>query len=383
MNVVHPNVPFLRSVGLMIGATVGVGVFGLPWAFAQSGVVIGLLEWLLLCAFLTILQLMFAEVVTQTPGRLRLVSSIQMYLGDSAKWLALMAMACAVWGAMLAYMVVGGQFLSLLTGSVGASSLSYAYVVALLAAGLIWGGLRFASRIEVAVVVILLFLFVFVIVASFPHMSVSSVFTLVPSKWFVPYGVLLFALSGFGIVPDMKEVLGVKHKRELACAIVVAMCVIGLLYALFSVAVVGVTGTATTPIALDGLATILGGTFGLVAPLLGIVTVLSIYLILGVELLNIFKFDFRLSHRQAWLLTTLVPILLFSSGVREFIGIVGFVGSIFGGLLAILIALSYLVMRRRGLCKQHHCINFPDGLTWILIGIFTLGIVIEIIQTLT
>ena len=73
MNVTHLNVPFLRSVGLMIGAIVGVGVFGLPYAFAQSGVGIGLLELLVLGGCLTVLQLMFAEVVMATPDRHRLM----------------------------------------------------------------------------------------------------------------------------------------------------------------------------------------------------------------------------------------------------------------------------------------------------------------------
>ncbi|MFA4846175.1 MAG: aromatic amino acid transport family protein [Patescibacteria group bacterium] len=378
---VHPNVPFFRSVGLMIGAIVGVGVFGLPFAFAQSGVVIGLLELFLLGACLTILQLMFGEVVTQTPGRRRLVSYIEVYLGQRSKWLALIAMACAVWGAMLAYMIVGGQFLSLMTGATGSSSMTFSYLIAILASALIFGGLRFASRVEVCVVVALLFLFFFVILASVPYVDPQLIFTLSPSKWFVPYGVLLFALSGFGIVPEMKDVLGSKHKRDLARAIVMAMSVIVLLYALFGISVVGVTGILTTPTAFEGLVPVLGGTFGLLAPLLGALTVLSIYMVLGVELLNIFKFDFRLSHRQAWLLVSIVPILLFAVGLREFIGIIGFVGSIFGGLLAILVALCYQVMRKRGLCKEPRCINFPAPLTWTLVGIFGLGILLEIIQT--
>ncbi len=380
MNVTHLNVPFLRSVGLMIGAIVGVGVFGLPYAFAQSGVGIGLLELLVLGGCLTVLQLMFAEVVMATPGRHRLVRYIEIYLGSRSKWLALVAMACAVWGAMLAYMVVGGQFLSLVTGT---TSLAHSYLIGIVAAVLISGGLRFASRTEVGVVVILLFLFAFVVLASVPHISPSAFFTVQPSNWFVPYGVLLFALSGFGIVPEMKDVLGSKHNRELAHAIVISMSVILVLYAFFSLAVVGVTGDGTTQIAFDGLTQTLGTTFSFLAPLLGVMTVLSIYMILGMELLNILKFDFRLSHRQAWLATSLVPILLFALGMREFIAIIGFVGSIFGGLLAILIVLSYFVLRRRGLCKEPRCINFPDVLTWMLIVVFLVGMLVEIIQTLS
>jgi amino acid permease len=280
---------------------------------------------------------------------------------------------------MLAYMVVGGQFLSLVTGS---ASLAYPYLIGIAAAVLISGGLRLASRTEVCVVIILLFLFAFVILASVPHISPNAFFTLQPSNWFVPYGVLLFALSGFAIVPEMKDFLGGRHKRELARAIVMAMSVIVVLYACFSLAVVGVTGDTTTQVAFDGLARTLGPTFSFLAPLLGVMTVLSIYMILGMELLNILKFDFRLSHGQAWFATSLMPLLLFALGMREFIAIIGFVGSIFGGLIAILIVMSYVIMRRRGLCKEPHCINFPAVLTWMLIVVFLVGILLEILLTL-
>jgi hypothetical protein len=73
-----------------------------------------------------------------------------------------------------------------------------------------------------------------------------------------------------------------------------------------------------------------------------------------------------------------VPIILFAAGLREFIGIIGFVGGVFGGLLGILVTLSYWFMRRRGLCRPHHCINFPAPLTWIIIVIFAAGILLEV-----
>ncbi|MDG1950529.1 MAG: aromatic amino acid transport family protein, partial [bacterium] len=64
----HPNIRFLRSVGMMIGAIVGVGVFGLPYAFSQSGFPLGIIELIVVGGLLVIMQLMFAEVAVQTPG---------------------------------------------------------------------------------------------------------------------------------------------------------------------------------------------------------------------------------------------------------------------------------------------------------------------------
>lgn len=376
---IHPNRSLLRSVGMMIGAIVGVGVFGLPYAFAQSGLALGLLELLVIGAILTALQLMLGEVVVQTSGHHRLVAYVQTYVGGAWKWVALAALGLGVWGAMLAYMVVGGTFLHLLLSPFfGGAPALYSYVLAGAVSALIFGGLKFAARIEYVIVGALLFLFAFIVLACVPQIDVANYATLDLSQAFAPYGVILFALAGMGIVPELKDVLGKKHARLMSPVIMISMAVILALYALFALAVVGVTGTDTSPAAFDGLAIRLGGTFRIVASLLGSLTILSIYLILGIELLNTFKFDFRLRHRTAWALVCAVPIILFAAGLREFIGIIGFVGGVFGGLLGILVALCYWSLRRRGLCRPHHCINFPAPLTWLIILIFSAGIIWEI-----
>lgn len=368
---------------MMIGSIVGVGVFGLPYAFAQGGFGLGLLELLFLGGMLVILQLMLGEIVAQTPGHHRLVNYIGIYTSRFWKWVTLVALAFGVWGAMLAYMLVGGTFLHLLLSPIlGGDPALYSYVLAIIASVLVFGGLVFASRIEYWVVAALLFLFTFIILASAPLIDFSHYSTLNLQDFFIPYGVILFSLSGMGIVPELKDVLGEKHKRMLSPVIMTGMGIIVVLYALFAFAVVGVTGADTSWMAFEGLVPHLGDTFRIVATLLGSLTILSIYMVLGVELLNTFKFDFNLRHGAAWFLVCAVPIVLFAMGMREFIDIIGFVGSVFGGILGILVALSYWTMRRRGICRTHHCINFPASLTWLIIAIFAAGIIFEVFTVL-
>lgn len=368
---------------MMIGSVVGVGVFGLPYAFAQGGFALGLLELLFLGGVMVVLQLMVGEIVAQTPGHHRLVNYIGIYTGRVWKWVTLVALAFGIWGAMLAYILVGGTFLHLLLSpALGGDPALYSYALAILASTFIFGGLMFAARIEYWVVAALLFLFTFIILASAPLIDFSHYSTLDLQDFFIPYGVILFSLAGMGIVPELKDVLGQKHQRMLSPVIVMGMGVIVVLYALFAFAVVGVTGSDTSSMAFDGLVLHLGETFRIVATLLGSLTILSIYMVLGVELLNTFKFDFNLRHRTSWFLVCAVPIVLFAMGMREFIDIIGFVGSVFGGILGILVALSYWSMRRRGICRTHHCINFPAPLTWLIIAIFAAGIIFEIFTVL-
>ncbi|MBI4257064.1 hypothetical protein HY626_03350 [Candidatus Uhrbacteria bacterium] len=368
---------------MMIGAIVGVGVFGLPYAFAQGGLGLGLFELFFLGGMIVVLQLMLGEIVVQTPGHHRLVNYVGMYTGTFWKWVALLALCLGIWGAMLAYLVAGGTFLNLLLSPLlGGEPAMYSYVLGVVASILIFGGLTLASRIEYLVVCALLFVFTFIILASVPSIDVTHLSTLNLEKFFLPYGVILFSLSGMGIVPELKDILGKSHQRQMALVIISAMTVIIVLYALFAFAVVGVTGAETSFMAFDGLVPVLGSTFRVVATFLGSLTILSIYMVLGIELLNTFKFDFDLRHRTAWFIVCVVPIILFAVGMREFIDILGFVGSVFGGILGILVALSYWAMRRRGICRTHHCINFPAPLTWLMIVIFGVGMIWEVVTIL-
>jgi tyrosine-specific transport protein len=364
---------------MMIGAIIGVGVFGMPYVFAKSGVSIGMLWLIVLWVILLILQLMFAEVVVQTKGKHRLVGLVERYVGPRFRWITLIALASGIWGAMLAYMIIGGHFLQLLLSpTFGGTELIYALLVWVICAYMIYRGLQSAAKLEVVVVAILLFLFLFISLLSVPSIELSNFIVTDVSHFFLPYGVILFALGGMGIVPEMADVLGNKKKQDLARAVTVSMVIILLLYAFFSLAVVGVTGQATTQAVFNGLIPVFGNSFRFIATILGSITVLSIFMVLGIELVNTFKFDFGLKHRSSWFLSVSVPLILFLVGVREFIGLIGFVGGVFSGLLGILVALTYYRMKRSDICKEHHCINFPHPLTWLIIIVFSGGIIAQI-----
>jgi tyrosine-specific transport protein len=364
---------------MMIGAIVGVGVFGLPYVFAQAGFALALIELFVIGVLLTLLQLMQAEVAIQTNGHHRLAGYVRMYLGEGWSWIAVIALAGGIWGAMIAYMIVGGNFLFLfLSPLMGGTEFFYALLLAGVASLLIYRGLRFASKFEMVIVGALLFLFVFIILASLPHIRPNAYLPISLEQAFLPYGVILFSLAGVGVVPELKDVLGTRLQSKLGHVILIGMTVILVLYAAFSAAVLGVTGTETTPVAFDGLIPVLGGTFRYVATFLGSLTILSIYFMLGIELLNTLRFDFRLSHRISWLIVVAVPIVFYLSGAREFINVIGFVGSIFAGALGILVALTYLRMKRSPTCEKHQCLNFPNRLTWTLILLFVGGIIFEL-----
>jgi len=370
---------FIKGVGMTIGAIIGVGVFGLPYAFAQSGFSLGLLILLLLGAMLIILQLMYAEVALQTRGKHRLVGYVRMYLGKEWSFVALITLAASMWGAMLAYIIVGGEFIHLLFGGLlGIPEILCSLIIAGVASLFIYRGLGFAAKAEVIIIGALIFLFLFIIGASLPHVQVENLLTLDWSQGLLPYGVVLFSLAGIGVVPELKDVLGRKMRNNIGYVLTVGLLIVVAIYAFFSFAVVGVTGGATAEVAFDGLVPVLGPVFGLIVALLGSLTILSIYMLIGVELQNMFQYDFKMRKLSAFLLTAVVPIALFLIGFREFIYLVGFVGAVFGGLHGVFIVATYQKMRIGLEKKKHKCFHVPNLVSWLLIGIFLLGVALEV-----
>ena len=376
---IHPNIRLIRAVGMAIGVVVGAGVFGLPYAFVQSGFAIGLLVLLTMAGFLTLLQLMFAEVASQTNGKDRFVGYVRRYLGDRWARLTLVAFLGSFWGAMVAYMIVGGSFWHQLFLPIfqGPEPL-YALLIAVVASAFIYRGLRFASRLEVVVVGVLLFLFAFIMLAALPHIHLPNLNHMDWTQVLTPYGVVLFALSGLGIIPEIKDVLGSRMRHRLPQVVVTAMVVITLLYALFTFVVVGVNGPSTTEVSFEGLVPVLGGGFGFIGALLGSVTILSIYLMVGVELLKTLEVDFRLSRPVAWAMTCGVPIILYAAGLREFVGVIGFVGAVFSGFLGIVVVRMYESFKESPLCRAPTCLRLPRVVSWVLVLLFASGILLEI-----
>ena len=382
---IHPNFPFWRSVGTMIGSIVGVGVFGLPFAISQAGFPLGLLMLFLIAGMMTGMQLMYAEVAIQTEGDHQLVGYVREWLGETWSWIAVAALFSSLAGAMVAYLIVGGRFLHiLLEPLMGGSEAVYALGLGVVAGFFIHKGLQFASRMDAVIVSGLLFLFLFVVLAAAPHIEVSNL-AVVPQKGLVTlYGVILFSFAGTGIVPEMKKVLGKKQWHKLPLAVLLGMGIILWLYASFSFAVVGVTGQATTETAFEGLIPVLGQGFGVVGALIGSLTILSIYTILGVIMKDTLVVDFNMKKTPSWLLVAGAPLVMFLLGLREFIGIVGFVGAVFTGLTGIIIVLMYEKMRASPVCagEEKKCLDVPSIIPWLIIFVFAVGILAEIITKL-
>lgn len=349
-----PNSVF-GAVALLVGTAVGAGIFGLPYVFFQAGVGIGLVYVIGLGAVLGLVNLAYGEVVLSTEGTHQFTAYVQRYLGKRWRILAIVSICIGLYGALSAYVIEVSNLLYTLVGQfVPISRIELGLVYFTLVATALFIGLRAITPVEKILMVVMLSLITGLVIVGLPYVDSVNYQPLVkPSAVFLPYGVVLFALSAASAVPDMKKVLQ-KRLTGLHQAIMIGSIIPVVIYAIFATVVVGITGTATTESAVVGLGTVLGPNALVIGALFGCVTMTTSFLVLGLVLRETYQFDFKLHPLLAWCLVVIPPLLFLLFQWLSFIEILGLSGALIGGLDGIMI----MHMHQRLRSVQHRPSEF-------------------------
>lgn len=338
---------FLEAVLLLSGMIIGVGMFAIPFSFVAAGFWLGAAELAALAAVVLAIHLLYAEIVLATPSFHRMPGYIRAHLGRGAAAVSWVSTIFGTAGTLLAYLVVGSLFLRTAAEPFLSASGAPGIWAVLLAAGVAAVTL-FPLRKEAAINGLLtVFEIVFLAGISrilLPDVLPGNLTGIRSENFFMPYGVLLFALSGASVIPDVVTVLGRRPARVRA-AVIVGSLIPALLYLLFAYAVAGVTGHATTEEAIAGLGQHAGGRIAWWASVAGFLSVLTSYVALSGNFQALLTLDMRLPRRAAWLAASAVPVALYAAGFQDFIAIISAVGLVaFGvdGLLFVLMGRTAL-----------------------------------------
>src|SRR3990167_5240627 len=102
---------FFYAVSILIGTIVGVGVFGIPFSFAKAGFLTGFLFLVLIGVLSLAVNLIFGEVILRTKGVHQFTGYAKIYLSQGWRILAFFAWFLGIYGALLAYIIISGNFL--------------------------------------------------------------------------------------------------------------------------------------------------------------------------------------------------------------------------------------------------------------------------------
>mgnify|MGYP001608999032 FL=1 len=358
---------FLYSVSILIGTIVGVGVFGIPFAFAKAGFLTGLLFLVFIGALSLSVNLIFGEIVLRTGGLHQFIGYAGIYLGKWGKTLAAFAWFLGIYGALLAYIIISGNFLfNLFISQFYADPFIYSVLFFIFAALATLKGLKTVAWFELFMVLFFSIVVVLVFIFGIPKMDAANLVTFFNKEfWFLPYGVLLFAYAGFSAVPIQKEVIG-HESRLLKKSIIWGSLIPAALYLIFALSIVGIAGETTSPDVVSGLAGFFDFRVIFLISLFGLLAITTSFLALALALIETFRLDFKMKRFNSWALAVLIPFLLFLFGVRNFIEVIGLAGSVAIGVEGMLLVMMYKKAKRAGDRQPEYSLNFPS---WLLNGI--------------
>lgn len=370
---------FLSSLAIVVGLIVGVGIFGIPYAISQAGVIPGIIYFVLLGGAMLLTNLFYGEVSLRTHGRHRLVGYAEKYLGRWGKVVASIAQIFGFYGGIIAYIIVGGEFLfAVFNKLIGGEVLFYQVFIFIFVSVFIIIGLKLLSWVEVGLTGLLLLIVLIILFAGLPHVQLGNYKNFELSKLFLPYGVILFSIGGSAAIPEIKEVLK-RNGKMMKKVIILGMLIAVLISIGFGFIIAGVSGSLTSDEALSGLSGILSEEILFLGLIFGILSIITSLLVVGINLKETFLYDYEMkSNLLAWFLAICIPFFIFLSGSRGFIKVISITGSIFGGMVGFLIILMFLKAKKEGKRKPEYQINIPKIIPYFLMGIFSLGIAYEV-----
>ena len=369
---------YFQSVAMITGTIIGVGMFSVPFVVVQSGYVFLLVYLPALVLVEFFLLRLYAEIILSTNGHHRMPGYAEKYLGKPFKWLGVCISTLGNFGAVLAYIIIGGIFLNELFGArFGGSMLMYTTVLFIIESFIVLFGLKLISKMEVYMTSLLIFVVGIIVYKSGFYIDAANYPSIDWGKAVLPYGPIFFAVGGGSAIPEVCRLL-VNDKKRIQSAIGLGVLIPAIIIMVFVTAIVGVTGVHTSPDTLVGLNAVLGSELVQIALVFGILAIMTSFLTIAQGQREVFWWDLRINKSLSWALACGVPYLLFLAGIQNLTKVVSISGAVSGGLGGVMLILIAMKVKKKRDKKPvfENRVNVYGA--FLLSLLFILGLVYEL-----
>lgn len=367
---------FLNSLilptALLSGTIIGAGIFALPYVFDKAGTITGLIYLAVFTAVLALIHLKYADIINATPTDHRFAGYAEIYLGKIGKISAILMTVVATVFILTVYLILSVSFINLL-----APNLADVYKILIFwvlgSLAIYWKVERLAiSELLVTLGITLIIFLVF----AFGLKNFSEVILLKPkfnaSHIFLPYGPILFALSGRVAIPAL---LGYFRKNNLSQSLSRPAIVLGtifpaIVYLLFVIGVLNLSAVVSED-SISGLVSRLPSRALELLGILGVVSLWSTYIVIGRDIKKSLEYDFNFPRVLIFLLVILAPLGLYFYGLHDFLKLISITGGVFIGLEGIFI----ILMRQKACLPTGMALQRKNLLDYVLLAIFIGGII--------
>ncbi|MBI2024985.1 MAG: amino acid permease [Candidatus Harrisonbacteria bacterium] len=358
---------FILSTSILAGTIIGAGVFSLPYLFKSAGLSIGFFYLALAAAVYIAVYFMYADVVSKTKGDHRFVGYTRIHLGENWSWLAILMTIVEMILVLTIYLILAQSFANLITGF--GEGIEKMIIFWLLGSTAIFLSLRKIAWLEFLITAGMIGIFIIVFILALTGARFFESIPIAPNWFqvFLPFGAILFALSGRVAIPSMMK-LSPSTARK---AIVWGTVIPAIVYGLFVVSVLAVSPLVSED-AVSGLTVFVPAEIMIAIGILGILSLLSSYITIGFDIYKSLAFDLRFPRWLQFGLVFFAPLALYFAGLSNFIAMVGIVGGIFLGLEGIFLIIMWLRANKFSILQK----------PWVapLLLVFEIAIIYEIIS---
>lgn len=370
----------ILPASILAGTIIGAGIFALPYTFYKAGLIPSLFYLIFFSCVFILINLMYADVITRTGGKHRFAGYARIYLGKLSEWIAVFSSIIGMILILTIYLIISVKFIKLVAPDI---SIIYSVIIIWALGSLgVFLNIKKLSLIEfitnggiVAIIIVTFFYGTKNLgnIASVPLLDISGLF--------LPYGIILFSLTGRVAIP---AIVGYFTNNNQPAKMVIRPIIYGTLASafLYLLFVIGILGISPTP-SDDSVSGLIGKipnlALILLVGLLGLVSLWNTYIVIGRDIKKSLNYDLKLPNILAGVITIFTPLILYFSGLQNFIRLVELVGGIFIGLEGIFIVLMWLKTKNID-SKEKILSRINPIINYLLILIFIGGIIYEIIR---
>jgi len=323
----------LTVAAIVAAATIGEGVFAVPYVIQSSGWLVALGYFVAVIAIVSVAHILYLRTLAATDEKERLLGLARKYFGATGFWIGFVAIVIGLLLGFVAYLVLGAQFLQILFPGIS-PGLALGIFWVLLAA-LVWGSEGRIAKFEAVGIALVSFAILFIFFSGHPGAPLYGVPLAVPglASSFLPFGVALFALAGWTSVEPVYELAYKKNAgnggpmKGTFALFALGTAFAGLLYWLFSAGVIGTVPHVATD-TISGIAAWPAWRKDILAAV-GLLSVAVVSVPIAREIRGAMEKDLGWNSFVARAAIIVLPLAAVLSGFNNFLAIVGLVGGVF------------------------------------------------------
>lgn len=318
---------------LVAAATIGEGVFALPYVIQMAGWLLTLCYFVALIAAVSVAHIIYLRTLGEVHEKERLLGLAKKYFGGAGFWIGFIAIVVGILLGFVAYLVLGAKFLGVLFP--GISPAVALGIFWFLLSCLVWGSEGKIAGLEIAGVALIACAIFFIFFSGRPDLALANMPFAAPGNFFLPFGVVLFSLAGWTAVEPVYEFIRrrksstdpAQKRTGMFGAFVVGAALAALLYWLFALGVIG----DAAHVAADTLSGIAGWPVWRkdILAIIGLASVCVVSMPLAREMRGAMEKDLKWNSFVSRAIIICLPLAVVLSGFTDFSAIVGLAGGVF------------------------------------------------------